>query len=480
NARTDAAYRRMPLPKTGRTEVSDSDPGLFYWITANGARTWMVIYRLADTDGKRTVKRKKAIGRHSEMNVAEARQRARQILALAEQGLDPEIAEAEERAEAERAAVEAEAGSFAAVSASYVADMKAGQLVGGRKRPVTLTTANARDRLLQARVLPVFGSYALADITSQRVGGLLLAIDRAGGPTDETLKVIRGVFKFAGSRGLFSGAPPTAGMSNRQAPKKITRALSDEELAAIWTATANVGWPFGSIIRLLMLTGQRKNEIAGLRWSEVDFERKLLTLPAERVKNRKGAHEVALSEPALAILVDAKERCEALENNSGLVFPSDAGETPISGWTKLRAILDRRIRANKIGLTDADHRAIRACGALRPETRERKAAALASVGEVETAPWRVHDLRHTFITRCRDGDENAEGEIVWSAPLDVLQATVNHAITAGITALYDHGDLQRRYRLRKRELMDWWARKLMVIVGEAEEPGNVVPLAMAG
>ena len=124
------------------------------------------------------------------------------------------------------------------------------------------------------------------------------------------------------------------------------------------------------------------------------------------------------------------------------------------------------------GLSDEDWRAIRACGALRAETRERKAAALARIAATPSTPWRIHDLRHTFITRCRDGEKNAAGEITWSAPLDVLQATVNHEITAGVTQRYDHGDIQRRYRLRKRELMKWWSRKLLAIV--AGEPDGVV------
>ena len=103
-----------------------------------------------------------------------------------------------------------------------------------------------------------------------------------------------------------------------------------------------------------------------------------------------------------------------------------------------------------------------------PDTRELKAAALAKISATAPVRWRIHDLRDTFITRCRDGAENTDGEIVWSAPIDVLQATVNHEITVGVTGRYDHGDLQRRYRLRKRELMDWWSRKLMLIVGEGE------------
>ena len=115
------------------------------------------------------------------------------------------------------------------------------------------------------------------------------------------------------------------------------------------------------------------------------------------------------------------------------------------------------MRGNIAGVTDAEWRAVRAGGAVTTKTLQLKGVAQAKIEKVTTKTWRIHDLRHTFITRCRDGEENTDGEIIWSAALDELQATVNREITAGVTARYDHGDLQRRYRLRKRVLMDWWA-----------------------
>jgi integrase len=471
---TDAAVERLARPAKDRIEVSDTEPGLFLRVTPNGTKSWLVIYRLPSDEGKRTERRRFVIGRFPALDVATARERARRMMAQAANGVDPEEAEAARRNAAKVAASEAEAGSFRAVAEAYVAAMEAGQLVSGRKRPVTRTTAEARNRLLAQRVLPTLGELPIAEVSTTIVARLLTQLDKAGGPVDETLKVIRGVFKFGQARGLFNGALPTTGMTNRQPAKKITRALTDDELRSIWHAAGQQGWPFGSVIRLLMLTGQRKNEIAGLTWSEVDLDRKLLVLPTERVKNRKGAHEVALSEPALAILRDALNRCEALARPnakphgplpSGLVFPSDTGATPISGWNKLKVKLDRFVRGNLAGVTAGEWRAVRAGGAVTAKTLAAKQSAAEKILNVQVELWRIHDLRHTFITRCRDGDENDEGEVVWSAPIEVLQAVVNHEITVGVTKAYDHGDLQRRYRLRKRELMDWWAAKLSAVVG---------------
>jgi integrase len=195
------------------------------------------------------------------------------------------------------------------------------------------------------------------------------------------------------------------------------------------------------------------------------------------VKNRAGDHEVPLSDAAIAVLKEARAAYEATGFMSGYVFPSDIGDTPISGWSKVKPKIDRAVQGEMAGLTKAEKRAVSARGALRSETVERKAEALEKIAQAEAITWRIHDLRHTFITRVRDGEENAEGEIVYSAPLDVLQAVVNHEITAGVTGHYDHGDIQRRYRLRKREVLDWWARKLMRIVGEADADENVVAFA---
>jgi integrase len=461
---TDVVVGRLKRPAKGRNEIADVEPGLFLWATANGLKSWTVVYRLPVPGTRQTIRRKKVVGHFPTMGVVAARDRARELMAMAANGVDPELKEAEQQEAEQRATAEREAGSFRTVAEAFVAAMEAGKLTGGRRRPVAATTATGRASLLRRLVLPVLGDDPLHEVSAAKVARLLAKLEKDEGPVDETLKVIRGVFKFAVSRGLFHGPLPTDGMTNRQPPKKETRALDDAELRAIWHAAGRHGWPFGSIIRLLMLTGQRKMEIAALHWDEFDEERRLLVIPAGRVKNRAGAHEVPLSEPAMQIMRQARAAYEALGYKSGLVFPCDTGLKPISGWNRLKPSLNRVITADIVGLSDAERRAIRAGGALRQDTWDLKRQALAKLEGKGPRPWRIHDLRHTFITRCRDGDENAEGEIVWSAPIDVLQATVNHEITVGVTGRYDHGDIQKRYRLRKRELLDWWAGKLMQIV----------------
>ena len=461
---TDAAVERYRRPQSGRTEISDAQPGLFLWITPNDTKSWAALYRLPCAGGKRTIRHKTVIGRFPEMGVSEAREAARRIMGLAAQGIAPQLAVAEERAASERDHVAQVANRFKTVADEWVATMEAGRLIGGRKQAVTAETAAARRSLLERKILPTLGQHSLRDITPLMVNHVLAQIESEEGPVDNALKVIRGVYRFAASRGLFGGNSPAAGLTPRQAPAKVTRALTDDELRGIWIAAGRVGWPYGAVIRALMLTGQRRREIGWLRWDEVDFDRKLLIISAKRVKNRMGAHEVPITEELEVILTEAKAACEALGEKSGLVFPSAVTGGPLGGWTRLKNRLDREIRAELAALTDADRRAMRAGGALRRDTRARKATAVAQIISTNLEPWRLHDLRHTFVTRCRDGDENEEGEIVWSASLDVLQATVNHQVSAGVTDRYDHSDIQRRFRLRKRELLEWWSRKLLTVV----------------
>ena len=477
---TDAAVERYRRPQARRAEISDAEPGLFLWVTPSGTKSWTAIYRLPSADGKRTLRHKTVIGRFPEIGVSKAREAARRIMGLAAHGIAPQLAVAEERAAAEREHAEHLAGRFKTVADDWVATMEVGRLIGGRKRAVTAETAAGRRSLLERKVLPTLGQHSLSEITPLMVNHVLAQIEAEGGPVDNALKVIRGVYLFAASRGLFGGNSPAAGLTPRQAPSKMTRALSNDELRGIWIAAGRVGWPYGAVIRALMLTGQRRREIAWLGWDEVDFDRRLLIISSKRVKNRAGAHEVPITEALEAILRQAKAACDALGDKSGLVFPSAVTGGPLGGWTRLKKRLDREIRAELASLTDADRRALRAGGALRPDTRARKVTAVAQIASTKLKPWRLHDLRHTFVTCCRTGDENAEGELVWSASLDVLQATVNHQISAGVTDRYDHSNLQRRYRLRKRELLEWWSRKLLSVVQQAEPKDTDMSLFASG
>lgn len=484
----DNAVARVTRPASGRKEIKDIEPGLTLRVTPSGVKSWSVVYRLKDEAGKRTLKKRKTVGYHPTMSVAQARAEARKITELARVGIDPEKNAAEEAAAQLREEAKASKNTFKAMAEDWCRAMEAGHAIGGRERPVTLETAAGRRSLLERLVIPELGSLAVDKITKADVRSVLDRILSEGGPEGNALKVIRGVFQFASDHSTFSGKFPTNGVKARQSRKREVRAATDDQLALIWTTAQRMGWPYGSLIQMLMLSGQRRREIAFLRWSEVDWDRRLLIIPKERVKNRAGEHEVPITVPMERILRDAEARCAALRRpadddedevttaDRDLVFPSAVTGGPLAGWHRLKDLFDRAMQAELAGLSEAERRAVRAGGKLRDETKRMKAEALAKIAQVKIEPWTLHGLRHTLVTRLLAGEENAEGEIIWSPRIEFVQAVVNHEITMGVTKTYDNSDVQRRYRLQKRELLDWWARKLMVIVGEAEAADNVVAM----
>jgi integrase len=113
------------------------------------------------------------------------------------------------------------------------------------------------------------------------------------------------------------------------------RVLSDDEIVAFWRGCQSIGWPFGSVFKLLLLTGQRLYEVAGMTWGELDLDNRVWQLPAERVKNGR-QHEVALSDLAMEIL-----RGLPPIDDSVFVFPSTDPTKPVSGFN-LRQTARRR------------------------------------------------------------------------------------------------------------------------------------------
>jgi len=184
------------------------------------------------------------------------------------------------------------------------------------------------------------------------------------------------------------------------------RILSDGELAALWKNAAGLGYPFGPAIQLLILTAQRRGEIATMRWSDVNLDRATWTVPAAIAKNGR-VHEVPLSEPALEILT-------ALPRFVGadLVFTT-TGTTPISGFGRLKERLDAAM-----GFSD----------------------------------WRFHDLRRTA----------ASGMARIGIAPHVIEKVLNHqsGVISGVAAVYNrHG-----YEAEKREALERWKGYVQTLV----------------
>ncbi len=245
------------------------------------------------------------------------------------------------------------------------------------------------------------------------------------------------LFGWAVKRGDIA-ANPLKDMAKPEAPRARDRVLSDDELAAVWKASASSVAPFGTFFRLLILTGQRRSEVAGMAWDELDRATATWTIPANRAKNRV-AHIVPLSIQAVGELdqVALGQQMKGAGESDAHRWPktglalSTTGKTPISGFTKVKRDLDAVIGEAK------DGNAIPA--------------------------WRIHDLRRTFATGCQR----------LGVRFEVTEALLNHVsgAKAGVAGIYQKHD----WKDEKRAGLDAWARHVELILKPAESE-NVVAI----
>ena len=201
------------------------------------------------------------------------------------------------------------------------------------------------------------------------------------------------------------------------------RVLSEAELVEVWRASGE--GDYGSIVRLLVLTGQRRLEIGDLAWPEIDPDKRQIELPAERTKNHR-PHIVPLSDQALALLPSCRK-------GRDLVFGRRDGG--FSGWSKAKGELDARI-----------------------------AAARTAAGIDKPMPaWRLHDLRRSFVTHL-----NERG----FAQPHVVESIINHASghLAGVAGIYN----KAQYLAERRQALAHWGAHVTALVEGLKS--KIVPL----
>ena len=245
----------------------------------------------------------------------------------------------------------------------------------------------------------------------------------------------RAAFGWAVKRGSIS-ANPFAALPIVKGAAKRERVLSDLETAEIWRAAGEASVPFGPIIRLLILTGQRRGEVAGMTWAELSDDLTMWFLPAERTKNGT-AHNVPLSTPVRGLLKPFMRNDPGKRQTSGqLVFPGVAG-TPFAGWSKAKAALDKAI-------IDARAKAFKG---------DSKAPASLN-------PWSVHDLRRTLATGLQRLGVRPE----------VTEAVLNHISGS-------RGGIAGVWAVEKRAALDAWASHVRSVVEGRDTISNIVTLS---
>jgi integrase len=392
--RTTAGKVALPPGKSDHIVFDDSLAGFGLRIRASGKRYWIVQYRATDKT------RRVTLGPVDLLTPEEARERAGKILAQVRLGEDPQAARAEAKA---RASV-----TLGRLVDTYLTRYAAPKLKATSLRETT--------RYLNGAWRPLH-DLPLDKIDRRLVATRLAEIAATSGATaaNRARAALSAFFSWTMREGIAS-ANPVVG-SNRSEEKSRDRVLSDAELVAIWNACGDDD--FGRIVRLLILTGQRRAEIGDLAWNEVDLTAPAIKLPAARSKNKR-AHEIPLSPLAFDVLAGVHKR------ERPLVFGE--GDGGFSGWSKAKAALDARVAA----------------------------------AGTQIEAWRLHDLRRTVAT----------GMIGIGVLPHVVEAVLNHVSghLAGVAGVYNRA----KYTTEKRQALDRWAAHVDAIV--YRQPSNVLPL----
>jgi integrase len=333
------------------------------------------------------------------MGLADARKAASAMADGMRAGIDP--------AGAKRAAkAKAIANDFAAVAAEWLE----------RDQADNRSRANVA-RSLAKDVTPLFRGRPIETITTDDALAAINAIVDRGTVTQarRTFAYLHRLFRWAVSTRKMS-SNPLAGVDKPGAERSRDRVLSDRELGMIWRAAGAIGWPFGPVVKLLMLTGARLSEIGSLQWQEIDGD--AIRLSGDRTKNGE-AFTLPLSTAAVAIVADLP-RIE----DADFVF-TVTGRTPVSGWSKAKLTLDAKILE-----------------AMRESDPEAK----------PFAPWRFHDLRRSAAT--------GMGEL--EIPPNVIEATLNHVSGSrgGVAGVYNKSKLESA----KRAALETWGQHLTAAI----------------
>ena len=380
--------------------MDDLVQGFGVRVNREGRRTFVLIARYPDSKNPA----RRALGQYENgMTLESARKKAGEWRTLLADGVDPKV-EAARRVKEEARCRE---DSFATVCAAYIDHIKRAKY----------RSARDVERCLDREFVSRWAKRPIREIERRDVIEVLDAIVKRDAPysAHNALAHLRSMFNWACDRYYLEVSPcdrikPSRVIGTKQVRKRV---LSDDELRAFWAATGSMGYPFGPLFRMLLLTGQRRDEVGGARWRE--FEAKVWTVPAERFKS-DAMHLVPLTEDVIAVL-------EALPrfNRGDHLFTTTAGAKPVSGFSKAKQILDK--------------------------------------GMPGSAPWVVHDLRRTCRTHLA----------ALKIPDTVAEMVVGHG-RRGIQRVYD----QHQYAAEMREALTLWAGRLRDIVTPA--PANVVKL----
>jgi integrase len=404
--------RRLPAPAAGNRityfagavlQGTQAPRGFGVRVTASRAKSFVMNYRIKGKERRYT------IGSYPDWSALRAVREARNLRQRIDRGEDP----LEDRAPIPK--TKSIAGMLDEFVERYV------------EREAKLRSVVHIKRSFEQLVKPQIGKIGIYELRRSDVAAMLdkIADERGVVMADQTLAFVRKAFNwYAGKDGDFN-SPIVKGMSRtKPRERQRSRVLSDDEIRIIWPALDEAG-TFGALIKTLLLTAQRRDEVANMSRREIGKDG-IWTIPAERYKTKRPNH-VPLSKAALD-LIEAQPKLDDCD----FVFPSRV-RTPYSGFGKSKAALDKAVLA----------------------TMKKPAEKGAKVAPIPN--WTLHDLRRTAKTLMARAGVRP----------DISERVLGHVI-AGVEGTYD----RHSYANEKRDALE----KLAVMI---ERILNPLPVKVA-
>jgi integrase len=416
---TQAAIARLKPSDDGKaTTYWDLNlPGFGCRVSPRGRLTWIAQYRVryAGKDSK-DLEVVETLGTTDKVLLSEAQQQARASFTKARMGVHP-VQIRRRAVAAQHRKQQQDSFTFRLLANRYMREY----VLLNNKPSSAKEARRLLDRACLCQISPsgIFGDLSVSAITPQDIDALLAAqqpqkryqqsATRGLIEANSILGAVRRAFRWAKQMHLVEVNPSAdRPMPLRKVPTR-DRVLDDDEIIKFWQGCESVGWPFGQLFRLLLLTGQRLNECAGMTWAEIDLDNCSWNLPAERTKNGR-QHEVALSDMAMEIITGLPRFVD-----DNFVFPSTDPTKPVSGFVHAK----QRV---------LDHMA-------------------------SPTPWRLHDLRRTATT----------GMARLGVPPHVADRVLNHqsGTISGVAAVYN----RFQYLDERHDALQKWGEFVGRLVG---------------
>ncbi len=389
-------------------------------VTPAGGKVYVFQYRVARPGfAASTPAKRYTIGKHGAYTPDAARKRAKELAAMVAGGTDPKALEAEQHQAAERARAEQETARKLADELVFnkLADKWLDHYENEkRRRPSSVALA---ELVVRSYLKPVLGTTAAPHISRADLQLVLDAVPKS------KIAMRRSVYAYSSI--LFGWMVkndhiernPLLQIEKPIAPPSRDRVLDDAEIKAVWQGAEKLAQPFGSFIRLLLLTMQRRSEVAKLNWIELNRTEQLWTIPAERSKNKQ-VHLVPLSEPVIAEL-DTLAGGPSWPK-AGYVLTT-TGKSPIGSISKIKAALDKKVAES----------------------------------EFEIGLWRLHDLRRTGATVLQR----------LGVRFEVTEAILNHVSGArsGVAGIYQ----RHNWKAEKKAALEDYAAFLKELFAQKED-----------